>query len=183
MIYLTEFVHRTRVVGEGKWKSLLAPHLKNTIYLLEKYSLEYSVLSDSRLKNYGLHITDSILPSNNKCNVCRCCNRFPCCVLLALSWNANENPSTEKLSRAINCRCSSTGWQSEIGRGLLTTNKLRLSHSGTNKLNIAAWLNYQPAFLVFFDILVFTVFMAFFLLLCHCNIFFLLLRHSNIFFL
>ena len=27
--------------------------------------------------------------------------RFPCCVLLALSWNTtNENPSTDKLSRA-----------------------------------------------------------------------------------
>ena len=29
-------------------------------------------------------------------------SRFPCCVLLALSWNKNENPSTDKLSRAIN---------------------------------------------------------------------------------
>ena len=29
-------------------------------------------------------------------------SRFPCCVLLALSWNTNENPSTNKLSRAIN---------------------------------------------------------------------------------
>ena len=30
-------------------------------------------------------------------------SRFPCCVLLALSWNTtNENPSTDKLSRAIN---------------------------------------------------------------------------------
>ena len=29
--------------------------------------------------------------------------RSPCCVLLALSWNTtNENPSTDKLSRAIN---------------------------------------------------------------------------------
>ena len=28
-------------------------------------------------------------------------SRFPCCVLLALSWNTNENPSTDKLSRAI----------------------------------------------------------------------------------
>ena len=30
-------------------------------------------------------------------------SKFPCCVLLALSWNTtNENPSTDKLSRAIN---------------------------------------------------------------------------------
>ena len=30
-------------------------------------------------------------------------SRFPCCVLLVLSWNTtNENPSAEKLSRAIN---------------------------------------------------------------------------------
>ena len=29
-------------------------------------------------------------------------SRFPCCVLLALSWHTNENPSTGKLSRAIN---------------------------------------------------------------------------------
>ena len=29
-------------------------------------------------------------------------NRYPCCVLLALSWNTNENSSTDKLSRAIN---------------------------------------------------------------------------------
>ena len=32
-------------------------------------------------------------------------SRFPCCVLLALSWNTNEtneNPSVDKLSRAIN---------------------------------------------------------------------------------
>ena len=31
-------------------------------------------------------------------------SRFPYCVLLALSWNTttNENPSTDKLSRAIN---------------------------------------------------------------------------------
>ena len=30
-------------------------------------------------------------------------SRFPCCVLLALSWNTtNENPSTDKLSKAIN---------------------------------------------------------------------------------
>ena len=31
-------------------------------------------------------------------------SRFPCCVLLALSWNTttNENPSTDKLSRANN---------------------------------------------------------------------------------
>ena len=30
-------------------------------------------------------------------------SRFPCCVLLALSWNTNENPRTDKLSmsRAI----------------------------------------------------------------------------------
>ena len=26
------------------------------------------------------------------------CCRFPCSVLLALPWNANENPSTDKLS-------------------------------------------------------------------------------------
>ena len=31
-----------------------------------------------------------------------CVSRFPCCVLLGLSWNTNENPSTDKLSRAIN---------------------------------------------------------------------------------
>ena len=31
------------------------------------------------------------------------CSRSPCCVLLALPWNTtNENPSTDKLSRAIN---------------------------------------------------------------------------------
>ena len=31
-------------------------------------------------------------------------SRFPCCVLLALSWNTtSKNPSTDKLSRAINC--------------------------------------------------------------------------------
>ena len=29
-------------------------------------------------------------------------SRSPCRVLLALSWNTNENPSTDKLSRAIN---------------------------------------------------------------------------------
>ena len=28
-------------------------------------------------------------------------SRSPCCVLLALSWNTNEYPSTDKLSRAI----------------------------------------------------------------------------------
>ena len=34
------------------------------------------------------------------------CSRFPCCVLLALSRNTNENPSTDKLSRAIMyCLC------------------------------------------------------------------------------
>ena len=27
---------------------------------------------------------------------------LPCCVLLPLSWNTNENPSTDKLSRVIN---------------------------------------------------------------------------------
>ena len=26
-------------------------------------------------------------------------SRSPCCVVLALSWNTNENPSTDKLSR------------------------------------------------------------------------------------
>ena len=32
-------------------------------------------------------------------------SRFPCCVLLALSWNTtNENPSTDKLSKAITFR-------------------------------------------------------------------------------
>ena len=40
-------------------------------------------------------------------NVCRdrlqgIPSRFPCCVLLALSWNTSKNPSTDKLSRAIN---------------------------------------------------------------------------------
>ena len=32
------------------------------------------------------------------------CSRFPCCVPLALSWNTNENenPSTDKLSTALN---------------------------------------------------------------------------------
>ena len=30
---------------------------------------------------------------------------LPCCVLLALSGNKNENPSTDKLSRAINYAC------------------------------------------------------------------------------
>ena len=44
--------------------------------------------------------------------VCGSGSRFPCCLLLALSWNTNENqakrqktnenPSTDKLSRAIN---------------------------------------------------------------------------------
>ena len=29
-------------------------------------------------------------------------SRFPRCVLSALSWNANENPSTDKVRRAIN---------------------------------------------------------------------------------
>ena len=30
-------------------------------------------------------------------------SRFPCCILLALSWNkTNKNPSRDKLSRAIN---------------------------------------------------------------------------------
>ena len=29
-------------------------------------------------------------------------SRFPCCVLLALSWNTNENPNADKLSRTIN---------------------------------------------------------------------------------
>ena len=29
-------------------------------------------------------------------------SRFPSCVLLALSWNTNENPSTDKLSLATN---------------------------------------------------------------------------------
>ena len=29
-------------------------------------------------------------------------SRFSCSVLLVLSWNTNENPSTDKLSRAIN---------------------------------------------------------------------------------
>ena len=29
-------------------------------------------------------------------------SRFPCCVLLALSWNTNKNINTDKLSRAIN---------------------------------------------------------------------------------
>ena len=28
--------------------------------------------------------------------------RFPCCVLLVLSWNTNENLSTDKLSWAVN---------------------------------------------------------------------------------
>ena len=37
-----------------------------------------------------------------------CISRFPCCVLLALSWNTKktiENPSTDKLRRAINYLC------------------------------------------------------------------------------
>ena len=29
---------------------------------------------------------------------------FPDCVITALSWNTNENPNTDKLSRAINWR-------------------------------------------------------------------------------
>ena len=33
-------------------------------------------------------------------------SRFPCCVLLVLSWATNENPSTDKLSRAINYNSS-----------------------------------------------------------------------------
>ena len=38
-------------------------------------------------------------------------SRSPCCVLLALSWNTNENLSTDKLSRAINqARIQSGGY-------------------------------------------------------------------------
>ena len=37
-------------------------------------------------------------------------SRFPCCVLLALLWNTtNEDPSTDKLSRAINYVQSESG--------------------------------------------------------------------------
>ena len=32
-------------------------------------------------------------------------SRFPCCVLLALSWNTNENPSTDKLSLGQSTIC------------------------------------------------------------------------------
>ena len=41
-----------------------------------------------------------VIPHNTMTN----CSRYPCCVLLALSWNTitNENPSTDELSRAIN---------------------------------------------------------------------------------
>ena len=42
-------------------------------------------------------------------------SRFPCCVLLVLSWNTNENPSTDKLSRAINKVI--TGQVGSDGRG------------------------------------------------------------------
>ena len=34
-------------------------------------------------------------------------SRFPRCVIKALSWNTNENPSTDMLSRAINYRYTS----------------------------------------------------------------------------
>ena len=48
-------------------------------------------------------------------------SRSPCCVLLALSWNTtttNENPSTDKLSRAINQLVAGLGdWAENIDDG------------------------------------------------------------------
>ena len=72
---------------------------------------------------YGMHFSPSAILFFSKflrasqemfCNLCsqfilanaasiHTCSRFPSCVLLALSWNTiNENPSTDKLSWAIN---------------------------------------------------------------------------------
>ena len=43
------------------------------------------------------------------------CSRSPCCVLLALPWNTtNENPSTDKLSRAINYQFCSSSTQGSL---------------------------------------------------------------------
>ena len=48
-------------------------------------------------------------------------SRFPCCVLLILSWNTtNENPSTDKLSRAINYH------PTNLNHCLLTSIQVRL---------------------------------------------------------
>ena len=53
-------------------------------------------------------------------------SRFPCCDLFVLSWNTNENPSTDKLSRAINYCWARQIWSSGVGRGLLIFKKLFL---------------------------------------------------------
>ena len=45
---------------------------------------------------------------------CQKASRFPCCVLLALSQNTNENPSTDRLSRAINYQKAQIGCNKNV---------------------------------------------------------------------
>ena len=56
-------------------------------------------------KSVHLHVLLALMHSTEKSLIIGrriTSSRFPICVLLALSWNTNENPSTDKLSRAIN---------------------------------------------------------------------------------
>ena len=69
-------------------------------------------------------------------------NPFPCCVLLALSWSTNKNPSTDKLRKAINqepCWVISPA----LGRAIESWNKIAdivlLSH---NRLQLTVKTSY-----------------------------------------
>ena len=53
-------------------------------------------------RNKSGHIRGGALEALHWSGITIGASRLPCCVLLALSWNTNENPSTDKLSRAIN---------------------------------------------------------------------------------
>ena len=56
-----KFVHRTGVVGWGEVEVLNCPPPEKTpSTFLKSFLLSIQYLSDSRLKNYGLHIADSI---------------------------------------------------------------------------------------------------------------------------
>ena len=68
----------------GISRAAVIPRLSRICFI--KLNLAYLVLL-RYLIIFGLPLVDS---------------KFSCCVLLALSWNTNENLSTDKLSRAIN---------------------------------------------------------------------------------
>ena len=70
-----------------------------TIGFLVDYLQIYIIDIDSI---YNSDLRDSITKSKDRGGGRVMHSRFPCCVLLALSWNTNANSSTDKLSRAIN---------------------------------------------------------------------------------